>query len=335
MVPSDAKSLAARSTSRWGLVLRGLVLALALVFVAHGVDWRDITHTLGRAGFALPAIVVVLNACMMGLRAMRLRVLLQGRITFTSAFAALLTSSALNNITPLRGGNVARLWMLERSAGVTKSAAVALMLVENLLEITVLAVLGFCASWFTRGQRWATVATPVVFAAAVAVLVMLHLRAGRAADFAHADPQARGWLARLRRFLVRLEPGFHALSKPGVAAQALLLSLLAWTCEATMILVCALSVGLQISFPLAVVALLGINFALALPSTPSSAGPFEGATVAVLLLAGFSKAPALAFAIFYHAIQVIPVTLIGITVVLLAKRRRGQPTDRAPQVFVT
>ena len=102
-----------------------------------------------------------------------------------------------------------------------------------------------------------------------------------------------------------------------------------------MILICALSVDLQISFPLAVVALLGINFALALPSPPSSAGPFEGATVAVLLLAGFSKAPALAFAIFYHAIQVIPVTLTGITVVLLAKRRRAQPTDRAPQVFVT
>jgi uncharacterized membrane protein YbhN (UPF0104 family) len=78
--------------------------------------------------------------------------------------------------------------------------------------------------------------------------------------------------------------------------------------------------GLQISFPLATVVLLGINLAMALPSTPASAGPFEGATVAVLMFAGVGKGPALAFALFYHALQVIPVTVAGVAALLLAKR---------------
>jgi hypothetical protein len=122
---------------------------------------------------------------------------------------------------------------------------------------------------------------------------------------------------------VRLEPGFRALSKPNIPAQALLLSLLVWLCEATMVLLCARSMGLEVPLPLAIVVLLGINLALALPSTPASAGPFEGATVAVLMLAGFAKAPALAFAVFYHAIQVIPVTLVGVLMILLARRRQS------------
>jgi uncharacterized protein (TIRG00374 family) len=331
MPPSDAEKSTARWAPWWGLVLRGLILSAALVFVAWGVRWHDMSDALRRAGFALPAVVVALNACMMSLRALRLRILLRGDLSFASSFVALLTSSAINNLTPFRGGNVARLWMLERAAGVTKSAAVALTLVENLLEVTVLAAIGFVASCFVIGQRWATLATPVVLSAAIAVLILLRLTTRRAADAATtARPRigSPGWVEKGRQLLVRLEPGLRALSKPGVAAQALLLSLLAWICEATMILLCARSLGLQIPLPLATVVLLGINLALALPSTPASAGPFEGAAVAVLMLAGFAKAPAFAFAIFYHAIQVIPVTLVGVTVVLLTKRRQASQAGR-------
>ena len=87
--------------------------------------------------------------------------------------------------------------------------------------------------------------------------------------------------------------------------------------------------GMAIPFPLAVIVLVGINLALLLPSTPASAGPFEGATVAVLMLAGIGKTPAVAFALFYHAIQVIPVTAVGVLVLLVAKRRRSPEPARA------
>jgi glycosyltransferase 2 family protein len=95
-----------------------------------------------------------------------------------------------------------------------------------------------------------------------------------------------------------------------------------------MILVCARSMELTLSFPLAVIVLFGINLALTLPSTPASAGPFEGATVAVLLFAGIAKAPAVGFAFFYHAIQVVPVTVVGAAVLLMAKRGRERTTAR-------
>ncbi len=183
---SGAEESTTRRAAWWGLGLRGLILSAALVFLVRGVHWHDMSGAIGRSGFLLPAVVVAMNACMMSLRALRLRILLQGNISFSSSFVTLLTSSAINNITPFRGGNVARLWMLERAAGVTKSAAIALTVVENLLEVLVLAAVGFAASWFVAGQRWAAVATPVVFSAAIAVLVLLRVTAGRAADSATA-----------------------------------------------------------------------------------------------------------------------------------------------------
>jgi len=307
-----------------GLGMRGLTLAAAVVFLVRGVRWHDMTDTVRRAGFLLPSIVVAMNACMMSLRALRLRTLLERKLSFGSAFAALLTSSAINNITPFRGGNVARLWMLERASGVTKSAAIAITVVENLIEVVVLAAMGFAASWFVAGQRWATLATPAVFALAVALLVLLRFTAGRAVDVTYITPDQAvrvGWRQRLREFLLRTAPGFRALSQPGVPVRALLLSLVAWTCETVMIVLAARAMELQVSFPLAIVVLLGINLAMALPSTPASAGPFEGATVAVLMFAGVGKGQALAFALFYHAIQVLPVTVAGVATLLLAKRR--------------
>jgi uncharacterized membrane protein YbhN (UPF0104 family) len=226
--------------------------------------------------------------------------------------------------------------MLERTAGVTKSAALAITLIENLIEIAVLAMLGFAASWLVRGQRWATVTTPVIISTTLVLLFLLRASAARMAKAATTEPRPSaqggglvgGW-PRARQFFVHLEPGFRALSGPGVCVRVGLLSLGAWTCEATMILLCARSMGLDVSLPLAGIVLVGINLALTLPSTPASAGPFEGATVAVLLFAGLAKGPAVAFALFYHAIQVVPVTVAGVAVLLGGKRRRGRTQAHA------
>lgn len=234
----------AQHASWWRLALRGLVLAAAVVFLIDGVKWRDIAVAVKRAGIVLPAIVVGMNACMMGLLAWRLRTLLDRRISLGSAFITPLTSSALNNITPLRGGQVARLWMIERASGVTKSAALAVTLVESLLEVAILAVLGFAAAWLANGQTWALVATPLAFLVTVVTLgLLLTLTSQAATGETSARRNRRGWPGKLQQLLIRAQPGLRALCKPGTAWRAVLLSLLAWTCEATMVLVCAGAMG--------------------------------------------------------------------------------------------
>jgi uncharacterized protein (TIRG00374 family) len=313
------------------LALRALTLVAALVFLARGVHWHDLTGASRRVGILAPSLVLVLNACMLALRSIRLRILLRRQISIAASLAVRLTSSALNNLTPFRGGDVARLWMVERASGIRKPAAAAIAVVESLTEIAVLAPIGFSASFLVAGQRWATIATPLVFCLAIGMLVALEVTTGHAARTVACRHNS---LARLRRFLGRLEPGFRALSEPRVLAPVLMLSLLAWSCETVMIFVCARAMGIEMSFALAAVVLVGINLALVLPSTPASAGPFEGAIVGVLMLAGSAKGPAVAFALFYHAIQVVPVTVVGATLLLMAKGRHvgrtGEAEMRAP-----
>ncbi len=127
--------------------------------------------------------------------------------------------------------------------------------------------------------------------------------------------QSRGSLAaRVRALGERFALGVKTLREPGTLSSVLALSLLAWACEMVMVALCARSLGIPVGLALAPVVLLGINLAIAVPSAPASTGPFEGATVVVLTLAGIAKGPALAFALTYHAVQVIPVTLAGLVV---------------------
>jgi uncharacterized membrane protein YbhN (UPF0104 family) len=73
----------------------------------------------------------------------------------------------------------------------------------------------------------------------------------------------------------------------------------------------AVHVSLPWAAPLVV--LLAISAATAMPSTPGHVGTLELAAVGALMLLGVGREQALAFALLYHAMQVIPVTLIGLS----------------------
>jgi uncharacterized membrane protein YbhN (UPF0104 family) len=57
--------------------------------------------------------------------------------------------------------------------------------------------------------------------------------------------------------------------------------------------------------------LFGVNLAMALPSPPASLGNFELGASSALLALGGSTERAAAFAIGYHAIQLLPTLIAG------------------------
>jgi uncharacterized membrane protein YbhN (UPF0104 family) len=245
----------------------------------------------------------------------RLRLLLDRRSTFAVCALAKLTASAMNNVTPFRGGDLARVWMLERHAGVSKSAAAVVAVVEQLFEAIALSAMTAVAVCLVPGQRWAVLAAPTVLVLSIAILVL----AGRAATDQRAsgsDPEPGRGAGLLGRLRSKIGPAVSVLREGRVTGISLALSVVDWILEASMVVLCARAIALPIPVPLAFVVLLGINAAMLLPSMPASAGAFEAGATLVLVLAGIPKPAAVAFALLYHLVQVIPVTLAGLLVSL-------------------
>ncbi|HEX3903139.1 MAG TPA: lysylphosphatidylglycerol synthase transmembrane domain-containing protein [Polyangia bacterium] len=307
------------------IALRGLCGAAAVAYVAHHLSWGAVWGTLRHARTDLLAAVVVINAGMLWVRAVRLRVLLQPtRATLPRLFLAVLTSSAINNVLPLRAGDLARLFMLENVARISKTVATAVALVEKLLEVVVLAALALAAACDAPGQAWARGAGAAGLGLALASLCLL--------NWVTEGPVVR-LPAFTRKLAERMAPGTHALRNPRALAAALGASLAAWCCELAMIMLCARAIGLAIGPALAVVVLLGINLAMLLPSLPANAGAFEGAAAVVLVLAGVPKPAAVAFAVLYHLVQIVPVTVAGLALLarngmtLRSFETRAEPTS--------
>jgi uncharacterized membrane protein YbhN (UPF0104 family) len=284
----------------------------AIALCARHLDWGEVLGTVRRARWDLLGAVVALNGLMMLIRAARVQLLLApARAPLGDLFLAVVTSSAINNLVPLRAGDLSRLYMLESCAGISKSAGAAVAVVEKLLEVAVLAGLALLAVWFVPAQSWAMAAGGGGLCVAVLALLLLRRL---------ARGEGAGAPAVWRRLAARLGPGLTILRSSGATAGALGASLAAWSCELVMIVVAARAVGLSVGPVLAIFVLVGINLALALPALPANAGTFESAAVVVLLIAHvhIGRPAAVAFAVVYHLIQVVPVTAVGLAV--LARR---------------
>ena len=129
----------------------------------------------------------------------------------------------------------------------------------------------------------------------------------------------------LRAAAARIAPGMTVLRSSEATAETLGASLAAWSCEIAMIILCARAIGLHVAPVLAVVVLLGINLAMAVPALPANAGTFESAAAVVLVFAKVGKPTAVAFALLYHLVQVVPVTLAGLGVLARSGFRLRPP----------
>ena len=128
-------------------------------------------------------------------------------------------------------------------------------------------------------------------AAGIVVAVLVAGRSGRRI----------GWLS-----------GFRVVQRPRVVAKGFLFVLLAWTIDVSAILTVLWALGIAPSLGKALVVLLLVNLAIAIPAGPGQVGSHElGSTVALELL-GVPSGQAVAFALVFHATQLAPVILLGL-----------------------
>jgi uncharacterized membrane protein YbhN (UPF0104 family) len=154
------------------------------------------------------------------------------------------------------------------------------------------------------------------------VLVLVMARLAR-------NPTHRPEAGRLEQLVTRLRGGLIALRRPRSVATAAAAALAAWLVEIGTTSVALNAFHLPHGIPQAMAVLFGINLALAVPAPPANLGNFElGAGFALVALGGRTDEAA-AFALGFHAMQVLPTLVIGGSALL---RFRGRQLAAAAHV---
>ena len=157
-------------------------------------------------------------------------------------------------------------------------------------------------------------AQSLLLLAAVAVL-------GCAALWVTAShPRTQGWA---------LLAGLRLLRQPRVLLRSFLCVLASWVCDLTAIWLVIAALRIDAPPAAGMLILLVVNLAVAIPATPAGAGTFELGALAAFELLGLPRDRGLAFALLYHAVQVLPMLAAG---AITGRRLMAEP---APNLGVT
>jgi hypothetical protein len=129
-------------------------------------------------------------------------------------------------------------------------------------------------------------------------------------------------------FVARIMGGLRILRSGARLALAVFYTLGAWALDVAMVVLCLRAVHLDYIQPAgALLILVSLNLAISLPSTPGQLGAFEGGAVLGLHFLGAPPVESTAFALLYHAVQVIPVTILGLPGMRLAGKAEAEVGD--------
>ena len=296
------------------------VTALSLWFAFRGVSWPALGRELARTnwwlllGASVPAYLAAL-----WLRAERWRVLARGvaEVPAGAAFRATAVGYLVNNILPLRVGELVRVWWLAREIGASAPALLGTVLLERVIDMVFL--LGMAA--FVIGNE---VGRGVLLAAALGPLVAtLALRRwpGPALGVVRRvagvvlSPQRTDRVTGIAGSIAR---GVAALRGGADFVRVTFLTAVIWGVASVIPFWAALgALGIDLGGPLAsfragALVLVWVAAAVALPAAPGFFGPYHAACRYALAPLGVPKELALALGTLAHGIFWIGTNLIGL-----------------------
>jgi uncharacterized protein (TIRG00374 family) len=293
------------------------VLLFVVVRSLQG-DAGQLTAALSAADWRLILPAIALYFIGVWLRSARWGLLLPEHSVKTSVlFRALVVGFTVNNLLPLRMGEVARAYLLSRWCRIPYGATVASLLVERVLDGLSLAVLLLVSLTLIPAPGYLLLVGVLAAGGFLTSAALLALAAWRAsAVTAIAAFIARFLPLKIGTLVERLATNFARslalVHDPMRLARLLGLSLLAWCFELGLFFVLLLSFGLPASYPLALLVGSAANFATLVPSSPGYVGTFDGVLINVLHdVAGIAAGQAAAYDVVVHATLFLPVVLVG------------------------
>lgn len=284
-------------------LLRAVVIGavgVGLAFALREIAWAEVGRAL-RSARAWPIVVAaVINFGIIVGKAAAWKLLLAPahRISLGRLTRYTLVACAGSIVLPLRAGELVRGWLLRDRDGVPTARIAAVAVAEKLLDMLSMSLMLVPLPWLLP-ELPGHVASIVAVVAGLAIAVMLALRvASQRVTGAH-------WLARMVAGFALLDDLPRVVAVLGVLVGT-------WLIDLTMITLVLHAVGLAVPSGGALVVLLGVNLAIALPSTPGQLGALELGAMAGLHLLHAAPAPAVAFAVLYHVLQVVPVLAVAL-----------------------
>ena len=326
----------------------GTVVSITtLYFAFRNVPIRELLEYLTSINYIwiIPTVAVILFA--FGLRAARWRFILASSypVGFWQAFHPLMIGFMINCVLPGRVGEFARPLVLNRKEAVPVSTGLATVAVERIFDLIILLLLFLAVSSFVRiapgfnvtfgGHRLdyevlVTVFNGMLKIGVLMVIGLLLVTLGKTRELANrlilsapemmffVSNSSRDWLKEkvchpAVRIIENIASGMALIKDPKRIIICFIYSLAVWFFTALSYYLFSIGcpeINLTLGEITAVMVI--ICFVIALPSVPGYWGLWEAGGVFAMLLFGVSENEAAGYTLANHAVQIVPVVLVGL-----------------------
>jgi hypothetical protein len=329
------------------LLLGTAVSITTLYFAFRNVPIKELLEYLTTINYVwiIPTVAAILFA--FGLRAARWRFILASNypVGFWQAFHPLMIGFMINCVLPGRVGEFARPLVLNRKEAVPVSTGLATVAVERIFDLIILLLLFLAVSSFIRiepgfnvtfgGYRLdyevlVTVFNGMLKIGFLMVIGLFLVTLGKTRELANrlilSAPEllffaSKSSKDRLKekvcrpavRIIENIASGMALIKDPKRIIICFIYSLAVWFFTALSYYLFSIGcpqIDLTLSEITAVMVI--ICFVIALPSVPGYWGLWEAGGVFAMLLFGVSESEAAGYTLANHAVQIVPVVLVGL-----------------------
>lgn len=304
-----------------GIALSAVLLWWTLRDVSLAVVWGE----LQKANLPLLVFAAVMGTVIFPIRALRWRTILNpiAKVGLGPLWRATAIGMMVNNVVPARAGEIARAFALTRESPIPFSSALASLAVDRIFDaLTVLLLAsvamldpGFPVNATIAGQplsSWAAGSGMIVIIAMAGLYSLVFFPRVLVQLFElFARKVAPSIEEKGRTALLSFSEGLSVLRHPGHFLAVLGWAILHWLVNAFAFWVGMKAVGIDIPYSAVLFIQALIALGVAVPSAPGFFGLFEKLAVVSLGLFAVSAKAATSWAIGYHILSFIPITVIG------------------------
>lgn len=297
--------------SVWLRLLVLAALAVGLATVLRGLRLGDVAAAFQHAIIWPVILSAALNFVLIWCKALGWHVMLKPAVDVPTRrlFRYTVATLAASALTPLRTGEMLRLWLLRSRDRVPVPVLASVAVGEKLMDGMAMMIVVAPLPWLLPElPGWLVHASLGLLAVALTVVLACRL--------------AMGWTT-APLWLVRFLDGLVILRRARLFLLTLAALLTSWLIDLVEVWLVLHAVHLDVGVPAALLVLFTMNVAIAIPSTPAHVGALELGAIVALDLLGVPRAEALAFALLYHAMQIIPLLIVGFADVRFALSARA------------
>jgi uncharacterized protein (TIRG00374 family) len=310
-----------------------------MAWLLRSVDRRQLVEQLVTTDWRWLLLSASLGPVGLLARAWRWRYLFPPRSDPPGLVAAMMIGYMINNVLPLRAGEVVRVYVVARRWGGHFWTTAATLIVERVLDslciVLILGVLVFLVPVPPLIQ-WAALIMLAVDVVGISVLVAIVMAPTRCRRVIAA--LTRRWPALEARVMRAFDTFLHGLD--GIRTRAHTLPLVVWTVVIWLIpaaaaWTCLLAVHLHLPWLAGWVVLAFVGLGVSIPSAPGYIGVFHAAAVLATGIFDVPETAGLGYGILFHAGQFVPVTVLGWLALIREHLSLGEATRVRPPVDET